>query len=409
MKKLILIGLLALFPSIASAQCTGIFQPNTFCGNNSGSPQPPFAVPASSAITGPGSSIAGDLAVWNNTSGSLLIALTPSALTAVNDTNITAVLGGSASTSLVHAASITFGWAGTLAAARLNSNVVQAITNDTNVTGSITAQNLTLGWTGTLAAARLNANVVQAFTNDTNVTASVAAQNATLGWTGTLSVARGGTGSGTAPAAIIALMPTPVRAGDIVYWNGSNWVTLTGNNAGTQFLQENSSGVPSWVTVTGSGTVTSATIASGIGIVVSGTCTITTVGTCTVAIALPKFTNSLGADVLLNNTANYFDGPSVAQGTSGTWFANGTVSLLDVAGAANISCKLWDGTTVISSISATTAGPNFVMPGSLSGFLTSPAANIRISCKDATSTTGKILFNNSGNSKDSTLSVIQIQ
>jgi hypothetical protein len=37
-------------------------------------------------------------------------------------------------------------------------------------------------------------------------------------------------------------------------------------------------------------------------------------------------TNSLGADVLLNNTANYFTGPSVAQGTSGTWFASGNVT-----------------------------------------------------------------------------------
>src|SRR2546426_953355 len=40
---------------------------------------------------------------------------------------------------------------------------------------------------------------------------------------------------------------------------------------------------------------------------------------------LTPITNSLGADVALNNTANYFDGPSVAQGTSGTWFASGTV------------------------------------------------------------------------------------
>ncbi len=46
-------------------------------------------------------------------------------------------------------------WTGTLAAGRLNSNVVQGVTNDTNVTGSISAQNLTLGWTGTLADGRI--------------------------------------------------------------------------------------------------------------------------------------------------------------------------------------------------------------------------------------------------------------
>jgi hypothetical protein len=75
----------------------------------------------------------------------------------------------------------------------LGSSVVQAVTNDTNIQGSISAQNLTFSWAGTLAASRLNGNVVQAITNDTNVTGSIAAQNLTLGWTGTLGLARGGT------------------------------------------------------------------------------------------------------------------------------------------------------------------------------------------------------------------------
>lgn len=76
------------------------------------------------------------------------------ALTKTDDTNVTLTLGGTPTTALLTATSVTVGWTGTLAAARLNSNVVQAITNDTNVTGSIAAQNLTLGWTGTLAASR---------------------------------------------------------------------------------------------------------------------------------------------------------------------------------------------------------------------------------------------------------------
>lgn len=42
------------------------------------------------------------------------------------------------------------------------------------------------------------------------------------------------------------LLPTPTRAGDLVYWNGSNWVTLAGNNSGTQIVTENSSGVPAF-------------------------------------------------------------------------------------------------------------------------------------------------------------------
>jgi len=116
--------------------------------------------------------------------------VTPAALTKTDDTNVTLTLGGSPSTALINAASITVGWAGTLAASRLNALVVQAITNDTNITGSIAAQTLTLGFTGTLAATRLNANVVQAVVNDTNVTGAISAQTLTLGWTGTLANAR---------------------------------------------------------------------------------------------------------------------------------------------------------------------------------------------------------------------------
>lgn len=75
-------------------------------------------------------------------------------LTKVDDTNVTLTLGGTPTGALLKATSVTLGWTGTLAAARLNANVVQAITNDTNVTGSIATQNLTLGWTGTLSPAR---------------------------------------------------------------------------------------------------------------------------------------------------------------------------------------------------------------------------------------------------------------
>jgi hypothetical protein len=120
------------------------------------------------------------------------------ALTKVDDTNVTVTLGGTPASSLLTAVSLTMGWTGTLAAARLNANVVQSVVNDTNITGSIAAQALTLGFAGTLAAARLNANVVQAVTNDTNVTGSIAAQNLTLGWAGELAVARGGTGAANA-------------------------------------------------------------------------------------------------------------------------------------------------------------------------------------------------------------------
>lgn len=79
---------------------------------------------------------------------------TPAALTKTDDTNVTLTLGGTPATALLQATSLTLGWTGTLAAGRLNSNVVQSIVNDTNVTGSISAQALTLAWSGQLSVAR---------------------------------------------------------------------------------------------------------------------------------------------------------------------------------------------------------------------------------------------------------------
>jgi hypothetical protein len=126
-----------------------------------------------------------------------------------------------------------------------------------------------------------------------------------------------------------------------------------------------------------------------------------------IATGMSPITNSLGADVALNNTANYFTGPTVAQGTSGTWFASGTICINDTAGAAAFNVKLWDGTTVIASARHVTPSASS-MSISISGYIASPAGNIRISVQDTTATTGKINFNASGNSKDSTLTAIRI-
>ena len=159
-----------------------------------------------------------------------------SALSKVDDTNVTATLSGTPGTALLQPVTITFGWTGTLAVARLNANVVQAITNDTNVHGSIAAQNLTLSWAGQL------------------------------------SIARGGTGASTVDGATQALLPPQSRTGGIVYWDntGGRWTSLAGNNAGTRLLQEDATGTPSWV-VAGTGTVTSVSC-FGTAITASGTC-----------------------------------------------------------------------------------------------------------------------------------------
>lgn len=139
------------------------------------------------------------------------------ALTRVDDTNVTLTLGGSPTTALLATTSLTLGWTGTLAATRLNSNVVQSVVNDTNVTGSIATQALTLGWTGTLA------------------------------------ITRGGTGQSTATEAFDALAPT-TTLGDVIYHNGTDNVRLAGNTTTTKkFLRQTGDGVasaaPAWDTV----------------------------------------------------------------------------------------------------------------------------------------------------------------
>lgn len=201
------------------------------------------------------------------TAGQGCVAGTPSAITGVNDTNVTITFGGTPLTALLQPVSATMGWTGTLGAGRLNANVVQGVTNDTNVTGSIAAQNLTLGWTGTLA------------------------------------IGRGGTGSGTQQGALNNIAPTPTRAGDIIYYNGTNWVALAGNNVGTVFLSENSTGVPSWSAGTG---VTNITAGTGISLSSGANCTTTcTINVSGLSTNTPVFFGTGAASALAANTTGF--------------------------------------------------------------------------------------------------------
>ena len=126
---------------------------------------------------------------------------------------------------------------------------------------------------------------------------------------------------------------------------------------------------------------------------VDGTTIKATAGVIATVTPLPTpITASLGADVALNNTANYFDGPSIAQGSTGTWFVSGTVSLVDTVGTAVMFCKLWDGTTVIASGSHFAPAATATITVTLSGYLASPAGNLRISCRDSSRTSEKVPF-----------------
>lgn len=124
--------------------------------------------------------------------------------------------------------------------------------------------------------------------------------------------------------------------------------------------------------------------------------------------ALTSITKATTANISLGSTS-FIDGPSVSQGSSGTWFASGVVTLTSTVGSSNFYAQLWDGTSIIASGADTTAGGSgFFTQIALNGVITSPAGNIKISVADASGAGGTILFNQSGNSKDSFVSAVRI-
>ena len=180
-----------------------------------------------------------------------------------------------------------------------------ATTSDTNIQISIsttTANTLTFipSFTGTLAASRLNSNVVQGVTNDTNVTGSITAQNLTLGWTGQLSVARGGTGVGT-------LTPNAILLG-----NGISNIATVATSTILRILQSNGGGAPTFVDI-------ASLLTAGSNIVVSGTSTIAVSDT-------PSFTSlsttgnlSVGGSLSVTATTTLSSATTTINGITYYW------------------------------------------------------------------------------------------
>lgn len=130
---------------------------------------------------------------------------------------------------------------------------------------------------------------------------------------------------------------------------------------------------------------------------------------------LPSFSNSIGANIAISNGA-FTTGPTVAQGVVGTFLAMGTVTIkVPQTGLSTfLSIKLWDGVTVMASTGieypVTLTGQNAISV-SLSGVITNPAGNIRISAFDNIGGGGSgaaFLNSISSQGKDSTLVVVQI-
>jgi len=160
--------------------------------------------------------------------------VTPSALTATPDINVTISLGGTPATALLQATSITLGWTGQLSVPRGGTGAssftaFSVLCGGTTSTGALQSvvglgnigEQLTSNGPGALPTWQAGTVITPAAmtkTDDTNVTLTLggspstsllAATSLTLGWTGLLSPARGGTGVN----------------------NGTNTLTLAGNLA----------------------------------------------------------------------------------------------------------------------------------------------------------------------------------
>ncbi len=182
--------------------------------------------PLWSTLTLPNAANSGD--IFKASGANAMAATAPQALTKTDDTNVTLTLGGSATTALVNAASLTLGWTGLLGLARGGTHADLSATGgaknylkQAGVGADITV--------GTIPASDIGSGAALTGTNDTNVTltlggspstALLAAASLTLGWTGTLSVTRGGTGTGTAFTAgsVVFAVASGVYAQDNANW-----------------------------------------------------------------------------------------------------------------------------------------------------------------------------------------------
>lgn len=254
-------------------------------------------------------------------------------------------------------------------------------TNDLTVGGLLTAAGATLTSTLTMTAAAVN-GAVRVDVASASTTAIGAAASNYVRITGTTTITSLGTvASGVYRDVVFAGALTLTHNGtSLILPTAANIVTAAGDTAG--FVSD---GAGNWKCLWYER-------ANGI------------------PLSMAPITNSLGANVNMTSTGTYFTGPSIAQGTAGTWWVSGTVTVSNNTGGDVLDVKLWDGSTVIASARATmtSVGVAYYESIALSGYITEPAGNLRVSVSPVTRTDGFIAFNVSGNGKDSTISAIRI-
>ena len=265
----------------------------------------------------------------NSTTGliscSTCITGSSAALTKVDDTNVTLTLGGSPTIALLAATSLTLGWTGTLAAARLNSNVVQAVTNDTNVTGSISTQNLTLGWTGQLALTRGGTNASLTASNG-GVVYSNASALAILAGTATANLPLL-SGSNTTPSWASISYPTVANSGGIPYFSSSSVISTTATLSANELIIGGGAGIaPSTISCS-----TTTTVLHG-----------GTPPSCSQVVGADVATNTLGNNKLVQAAASTLKGNPTSSTVDVSDFTLSGLSQSLTPDTANDMLLIWD-------------------------------------------------------------------
>ncbi len=156
-----------------------------------------------------------------------------------------------------------------------------------------------------------------------------AAQGIVQGDTSTVSCA-----AGVCSAVRNGILPTPTRAGDILYWNGTAWVTIAGNNSGIGILAEGAAGGLNWFkpaslqsAVLGSVTTSSTSeVMAGFG----SSCTITPTLTGRLRISFVGWVSINTSTSTINFEIRYGTGTPPAAGVASTGTAVGTNSAANI-------------------------------------------------------------------------------
>lgn len=172
--------------------------------------------------------------------------------------------------------------------------------------------------------------------------------------------------------------------------------TTIGSGTNGRVLYDNN-GVLGEKAVTGTGDVVLATsptlVTPALGTPASGNLT-----NCTGFPGASSVTAFLGADVALNNTANYFDGPNTGSiGANGQmWFLTATGTYTDTSAAATIVLAIYNGTSYICSSVSSVAATNFMASHTVSAVVTlSAATTFTLRARDVSTTNGSLLTSGS--------------